>query len=223
MMDQTKPIDVVKAFCARSSVPCLSAKLARVHTQKHLWFFTIVTGYAVEIDTGDGVAIVCVTDQYDVDRVHYEPPTTGGWLLPLWVAFPMYSSMTSFWRCCSGEDYKYKWHAWYRGLSEVERSNYKKHFPAPTDPERAWEGWYEEVADQPAGAESPVADFILGQVPAVRETQAVEKQPRETRTIGNEPQSPPNERVRALSARLARAMEVEPSRSFWSRCFGTAR
>ncbi|MDB5294670.1 MAG: hypothetical protein JWO31_653 [Phycisphaerales bacterium] len=99
-----------------------------------------------------------------VVQLRFTPGEPDGLILPLWAVYPHHTSVTIFWRMGSGEHYKHKWHAWYRGLTDAGRSEYQRRFPAPTDPERAWEGWYEAVADRPAGNEHPLADFIAGRV-----------------------------------------------------------
>lgn len=85
-------------------------------------------------------------------------------LIPLWGVFPRYTAVTIGWRMGYGEEYKYRWHAWYRGLSDEDRQKYKQRFPTPTDEERCWEGFYEQIADVPATGQNPIVELIVGRV-----------------------------------------------------------
>jgi hypothetical protein len=160
-MARKSAIDVATKYAAEWGLACRSARLEQ---RCRAWWFFGFRSYVVEIDTGSGVARVAMSGDFRVYEADYRPEDGNAYLLPLWAAFPQYTSMTIGWRWCSGEEYKYKWHAWYRGLSVEERVKYRARFPAPTDEERAWEGWYECVADAPASGENPVGEFIIGRV-----------------------------------------------------------
>jgi hypothetical protein len=116
-----------------------------------------------DVDTGDGTADVVIY-QSGVSSFEYKPTDPKSLLLPLWAVQPHFTSVTVFWRILSGEAYKYRWHAWYRSLTDAERAAYKERFPAPTDEARAWSGFYEDVADVPATGSNPIAEFIIGRV-----------------------------------------------------------
>jgi len=83
----------------------------------------------------------------------------------LWAAYPTFNSVTMGWRQSYGEQYKYRWHSFYRGLSEDAKAEYRREYPPPTDEERCWQGFYELIADVPATGEHPIAEFIFGRVP----------------------------------------------------------
>ena len=111
----------------------------------------------------DGIVVATVRgDGKTVHKFELYPLLGKGSLLPLWAAYPEFNSVTIGWRMGSGEFYKYRWHQWYRSLSDEERAQYRVRFPAPDD--GAWTGFYEEIADRPAAADS-VADFIMGRIP----------------------------------------------------------
>jgi hypothetical protein len=127
------------------------------------WWYLRVNEYRFEADTGDGKALVWVSRGDGVQSFDYHPSDPATFMLPLWAAFPLYNSVTMGWRQGSGERYKYRWHAFYRGLGSDERDAYKARFPPPVD-ERLWEDFYSYVADVPAGKTNPIADFIIGRV-----------------------------------------------------------
>jgi hypothetical protein len=131
------------------------------------WWYVTVMCYTFTVDTGDGTVIASVcTSTAKVVRFEYTPNDQKAWLLPLWVAYPTYNSMTSGWRQGYGEPYKYRWHAFYRSLSDEEKCKYRQTYSPPNDKERCWQGFYEFIADQPAtGCEHSIAEFILGRVP----------------------------------------------------------
>lgn len=72
--------------------------------------------------------------------------------------------MSSLWRQSYGERYKYIWHQWYRQLSNLQRSEYQKCFPAPLDKDLCWEDFYNFIAEVPARRDS-ITDFIIGRIP----------------------------------------------------------
>ena len=127
------------------------------------WYFTI-SCYTIEVDTGDGHASVVASRYYPggIWRCEYYPTDSNRFWLPLWVAYPTFSSVTIGWRMADGEEYKYKWHAWYRNLRDPARAEYKQHFPPPADESLGWKEFYELVADVPSGGS--VSDVIVGRV-----------------------------------------------------------
>jgi hypothetical protein len=82
----------------------------------------------------------------------------------LWVVFPGWDSVTTFWRQGSGEQYKYQWHAFWRSLSKELKELYRAKYPEPPEKELCWAGFYDEIAEKPAGKEHPLADMIVGRV-----------------------------------------------------------
>jgi hypothetical protein len=70
-------------------------------------------------------------------------PVDGRFLMvPLWIQFPEYNSMTIHWRMGPGEVYRNHWSWWFRRLTHEERLNYQKQYPAATDEERGWSEFY---------------------------------------------------------------------------------
>jgi hypothetical protein len=122
-----------------------------------------VTSYTLTYLISDAI-IVATVWRRDSSIYSFElyPLFSGGYMLPLWLAYPKFNSMTIGWRMGSGEHYKYRWHRWYRGLSGEQRADYKLKYPPPDD--GAWGGFYEDIADVPAKPES-LADIIMGRVP----------------------------------------------------------
>lgn len=124
-----------------------------------------VNFYTFTILVPDAVVISSVRGKsYNIHRFEVYPMFAKGFLLPLWLAYPEFTSVTIGWRMGSGESYKYRWHYWYRGLSDDQRAEYKAKFPPPDDDDRAWRGFYEDIADKRADPNS-VGEFIVGRVP----------------------------------------------------------
>ena len=92
------------------------------------------------------------------------PRDENGWLLPLWVVFPDYNSVTIGWRMGPGEPYKYRWHGWWRTLTNEQKAAYKAKYPEPTAADLAWDDWYADVADRPASSRKSIGEFINGNV-----------------------------------------------------------
>jgi hypothetical protein len=119
------------------------------HTESKWWQFwsvpRVTNEFEFNVDTGDGEAFVGVdpiTEKVDWFEYH---PKERKFLLPLWVAYPTYTSVTAGWRQGYGEVYSYKWHSYYRSLSDDEKAKYKQTFPPPDDEERCWQGFYESL------------------------------------------------------------------------------
>jgi hypothetical protein len=119
--------------------------------------FTILVPDAVVISSVRG-------ESYSIHRFEVYPLFAKGVMLPLWLAYPEFNSVTIGWRMGSGEFYKYRWHYWYRSLSDEQRTEYKKKFPPPNDDDRAWAGFYEVIADERADPNSP-GEYVAGRVP----------------------------------------------------------
>ena len=162
-MTETDAINLAKAHAAKWSVPWL--KILKTEKERPWWFF-LVQWYTFTIDTGDGEAIATVRSiTAAVNRFEYYPSQEKGFLLPLWAAFPTYNSVTCGWRQGYGEPYKYRWHSFYRGLTEDEKAEYRRKYPPPDDADRCWKGFYELIAETPADGKNAIADFIFGRVP----------------------------------------------------------
>ena len=159
-MSETAAIEHVRTYAAQWGLPVQHLRLVKKH---RAWWYFRIRWYEFEVDTGDGTADV-IASRRGINSFEYKPTNPKTFLLPLWAVQPYFTSVTIGWRMSPGEEYKYRWHAWYRSLSDVERAAYKARFPAPTDEERAWSGFYEEVADVPATGSNPVAELIIGRV-----------------------------------------------------------
>ena len=134
------------------------------------WVFRRARTANVTLQTDEGVVAASIWP--DLSTLHsfiLTPEGEDGVLLPLWIAFPRFDSVTLGWRQGTGEPYKYKWHEWWNSLSDARKRQYRLRFPEPTDAERGewtggWEGFYDEIAEVPADPES-IPDFIFGRVP----------------------------------------------------------
>ncbi|HEX4797101.1 MAG TPA: hypothetical protein VH370_25135 [Humisphaera sp.] len=162
-MDFKPPIEAATQYLEGLSLECQSAFIKFVDniptvTEARNWPLRVklrrlfksllfqnklIPGYTVEVVTIEGVASVHMSRNLVINWVSFTPSSPGGLLLPLWAAFPHFTSVTIFWRMCPGEDYMLQWREWYRGLTDAERFKYQERFPTPADPQRAWEGWYE--------------------------------------------------------------------------------
>jgi hypothetical protein len=96
------------------------------------------------LETGHGPAEVLI-DAADrqVSFMEFYPTDADHRMVPLWAAYPTYSSVTIHWRMGNGEDYRYGWNGWYSRLSHEQRAEYQRRFPAPED-DRGWEGFYDD-------------------------------------------------------------------------------
>jgi len=72
---------------------------------------------------------------------HYVTEGSEGTMIPLWLAYPGYSSVTSGWRQGEGENYRRCWSSWYEALSDEQKASYQERFEAPDD-ERGWVDFY---------------------------------------------------------------------------------
>jgi hypothetical protein len=162
-MSENEAIGLAKAHAAAWAVPWLRV----LKTQKtRTWWFFGVEWYSFIVDAGDGRVEASIrVENGTVNRFEYYPNDPQAFLLPLWAAYPTYNSVTTGWRQSYGEQYKYRWHSFYRGLSNEAKTEYRRKYPPPTDEERCWQGFYEQIADVPATGEHPIGEFIIGRVP----------------------------------------------------------
>lgn len=161
LMTRNRAIELARSHAAEWGVPWQEV-LSSGTERGFLYLF--VAWYSFTVDTGNGRAIAVIrASTRSLYRFEFYPNDPRGFLLPLWAAFPLFSSVTSGWRQGSGEPYKYRWHSFYRGLTLSEKEEYRKRFPPPDD--RGWQGFYEFIADRPATGEHSIAECILGQVP----------------------------------------------------------
>ncbi len=161
-MNEVAAVNAAEVYAAAWNIPW--RQVVKTDKEREWWFFSI-RWYTFTIDTGDGEAIASVYGPTaTVNRFEYYPSAPDGFLLPLWVAFPGYTSVTCGWRQGYGESYKYRWHSFYRSLTEAKKAEYRLRFPPPVDKDLCWQGFYENVADKPADGSNPIAEFIIGRV-----------------------------------------------------------
>jgi hypothetical protein len=160
VMNERTATQLVRAYAAQWSVPVRGVRLLG---KKRAWCYFCVSDYVFEVDTGDGTALATVSEG-SIYFFDYKPTDAKTFLLPLWAAHPGVPSFTMRWGVYPGEEYKYRWHGWYRSLDDAERSAYKQRFPAPTDEELGWAGFYERVADVPATGKNPIGEYMMGRV-----------------------------------------------------------
>jgi hypothetical protein len=169
-MRKSAAVELAMQYAAEWAVPW--QRLLKVEKKRRggFWFFAHSVWYEIQIDTGDGEATVIVHPRSGVvQSMEYFPRDKAAFLLPLWAAYPRYTSVTVGWRMGgpgpgSPEGYKYRWHAFYRNLSADLKAQYQRKFPPPGDAERCWSDFYEIIASQPARKGS-IADFVAGRVP----------------------------------------------------------
>lgn len=136
-MSENDAIALARMHAAAWAVPWL-----RVLKTDKTW----TGGYSFTVDTGDGRVVVSIDGENGtVNRFEYYPNDPKVFLLPLWAAYPTYTSVTTGWRQSEGEQYKYRWHSFYRGLSNEAQAEYRRKYSPPTDEERCWKGFYELI------------------------------------------------------------------------------
>jgi hypothetical protein len=147
-MDDTAAEKEIRDYAAACGVPVLRVRLLKKH---RAWWYFKVSWREFELDSGAGRVRV-VFASYGIQSFEYYPTDPDGFMLPPWAAFPGFTGVTIFWRMAPGEAYWDRWHAWYHSLSTARRAAYRARFPAPTDEEQAWEGFYDRT-----GAFAPAA------------------------------------------------------------------
>jgi len=143
-MSEGDALNLAKAHAAAWEVPWRQVLETLKEKNGGVWWFGKVVWYTFVIDTGDGKAIVSNhSESGSVTRFEYCPSDPKGLLLPLWAAYPTYTSVSAGWRQAYGEQYRYKWHTFFQELAENVRADYRRKFPVPADEERGWQGFYE--------------------------------------------------------------------------------
>jgi hypothetical protein len=162
-MKYQRAIQLAQDYAASCGIPW---KDVRVVNKERSWWYFNVHSYELDVDTGDGTARILVSNHFwnvrGIYSFEYYPNDETGDLLPLWLAFPGFTSVAIGWRMGRGEVYKYRWHDWYRRLSEARRTEYKRKYSPPEDDDRAWQGFYEFIADVPSGGS--ISDQIFGRI-----------------------------------------------------------
>lgn len=154
-----RALDAAKDYAAKWD---LQLKDVLATGKKPAWWLPFsIRWYTFTFHTGSGIVVVDVFwPGYKVKRFELYPLTGRGVMLPLWAAYPDFTSVTIGWRMGHGEVYKYRWHHWYRSLTDDEQAEYKKRFPPPDY--GAWPGFYEEIADRPSSGS--IGDHVIGRV-----------------------------------------------------------
>jgi hypothetical protein len=147
-MSESEAIRLAKAYAAAWAVPWLRVlTTAKIRT----WWFFGVERYFFTVDAGNGRVQASIDAQRGtVRQFEYYPNDPRAFLLPFRAAYPTYDPVRSGWRQGNGEQYKYTWHSFYKGLSNEAKTEYRRKYPPPADVERCWQGFYEWIADPPA-------------------------------------------------------------------------
>ena len=158
-MGKYDALDAAKAYAAKVGLS-VAEVLATGHSPSR-WLFVKFRWYSLTAHTGNGIAVVNVAwPGCSVERFEFYPTDGKSPMLPLWLAYPTFNSLTIGWRMGSGENYKHRWHQWYRGLTDEQRTGYKDRFPPPQ--EDSWSGFYEEIAER--ASQGTITDHISGRV-----------------------------------------------------------
>jgi hypothetical protein len=157
-------IAVARGYATSWGVPW--GAITKTVKRRAWWLLFAVSDFTFFFATEHGAGEVQVSrPKWTVTRFEFFPTDPDHYMVPLWAAYPCYDSVTIGWRMGYGEDYKYRWHAWYRGLSDEKRSGYKERFPPPQDEDLCWHDFYDLIADVP-GDPNSISDVIMGRVPA---------------------------------------------------------
>lgn len=160
MMGEYRALDAAKAYGVKCGI--VLQTLLTTGSQPGRWRLFSFRWYNFTAHAGNGIVVSGVAwPSYCVRRFEFYPVDGKSFMLPLWVAYPAFNSVTIGWRMGTGEAYKCRWHDWYRRLSEEKKVEYRKQFPPPG--EGAWQGFYEEIAAHPS--QGTIADLIIGRVP----------------------------------------------------------
>src|ERR1700757_1550579 len=123
-MTESDAIALAKAHAAQWSVPWHQVVKA---VKDRAWWYFSVEWYSFTIDTGDGRVDASIhVESGTVNRFEYYPSDPQAFLLPLWAAYPTYTSVFMGWRQSYGEQYKCRWHSFYRGLSKEAKAEYRR-------------------------------------------------------------------------------------------------
>lgn len=136
---------MARSYAASWGLTVRGATLVKRH--RHSWYFGMAA-HEFELGTEKGTARVLVSSD-GVSSFDLRPSGSDTPMLPPWAAFPHFTSVTIFWRMVPGEGYLARWDGYYAGLSEVDRAAYRESYPAPTDEERGWAGFYVIVDTYP--------------------------------------------------------------------------
>lgn len=115
-------------------------------------------------ESSAGLMRICIDDHTGVVEFEIEPEyrDAAGRMLPLWLVYPSYTSVTAGWRQGTGETYKLRWHSWWRTLDAEGKAAYRAAYPEPIRSDLCWSGFYDEIAERPSSGS--IGDFIDGRV-----------------------------------------------------------
>ncbi|MGE0708617.1 MAG: hypothetical protein AB7N76_12645 [Planctomycetota bacterium] len=144
-MNVDEAVELAGEHARRWGLSWEDVAVSHVGRERSCWRLFVTTHFLLELETGAGPASVCVdvATRAVVQFVFKPTPGSGQHMLPLWAAFPGYSSVTIGWRMGTGEAYRHAWHAWYGALDNAEQARYRDRFPPPDDEANCWEGFYE--------------------------------------------------------------------------------
>lgn len=152
-MTTNEAIEIAKSYAEDWGVPWIEIKKCKPPGKWWYLWTDQDARFEFEVDTGDGEAFVHVDPHTpEVSLFEYHPQERK-FLLPLWAAYPTYTSVTIGWRMGYGENYRYAWHTFYASLSETEKMQYKQKYPPPADEDRCWQDFYKYSADTAAADE----------------------------------------------------------------------
>ncbi len=143
-MKQDLAIAAAEEYAANWSVPW--GPMTRAVKRRSWLRLFAVTEYTFAFESDHGTGEVDVACPGTVTRFEFFPTGASHFMVPLWAAYPGYTSVTIGWRMGDGEAYMYRWNEWYRGLSDERRSEYMKRFPTPEDADLGWDGFYGRIA-----------------------------------------------------------------------------
>ena len=165
-MKQSEAIVLAKHYALKWGAPW--GTVSEIRKERAWWLLFRVRFFHLTIESEAGRSQVTIDSLFKkLWFFEFIPTDTSTWMLPLWGAYPIYNAVTIGWRMGSGEDYKYKWHAWWRTLSAEARDRYRSRYPEPDW--GAWPGFYEEIAEVPAKPGNMV-DLMIGRVSEPKET-----------------------------------------------------
>ncbi|MCM8531865.1 MAG: hypothetical protein NE330_11940 [Lentisphaeraceae bacterium] len=101
-----------------------------------------VSNCSISFNNDSGKGVVDVAPDYQIKRFEFHPSSNDKDMLPLWIAYPSYNSVTIGWRMGTGELYREKWTTWFLSLPNGTRQTFIEKYPLPEDKELGWEDFY---------------------------------------------------------------------------------
>jgi hypothetical protein len=140
-MSESHAIDAIKTYAEK----CGFQLQTLLEKQIPSWLKFDFRWYSFTYHTGNGILITAVLwPGHSVKRFEFYPTDGKSFMLPLWLAYPDFTSETVGWRMGSGEAYFWRWRGWYDNLSDEEKTDFRKRYPEPED-SRGWAGFYDRL------------------------------------------------------------------------------